>query len=475
MTGTMFHKIRRIHFVGIGGTGMCGIAEVLINLGYEVSGSDVSDGDSVRRLRRLGCRVAVGHDAANLGDAQVVVVSTAVPGSNPELSAARAAGVPVIPRAEMLGELMRMKFGIAVAGAHGKTTTTWLVSLVVDHAGLDPTIVVGGRLRALDTNARLGGGRYLVAEADESDGSFLRLSPTIAVITNLDREHLDHYGTMAAIEDTFVAFANKVPFYGAAILCLDDPGARSLLPRLNRRVITYGFSPEADVRATDRRREDGRSVFTVVAGGAALGEVRLAVPGVHNVSNSLAAASVGLELGIPFDRIREGLEHFTGIARRLEIRSDADDVLVVDDYAHHPTEIAATLAAAREWRPGRRLVVVFQPHRYTRTRDLGPEFGPALAKADRVVVTSVYAAGEPAIPGVSSAVVADAARAAGHANVSSVDGWEDAVDLILPETRPGDVVLTLGAGDVWKAGDLLAARLAASRAVVPARSSGGGR
>jgi UDP-N-acetylmuramate--alanine ligase len=388
------------------------------------------------------------------------------------VAAARTAGIPVIPRAEMLGELMRMKFGIAVAGAHGKTTTTWLVSLVVDHGGLDPTIVVGGRLRALDTNARLGGGRYLVAEADESDGSFLRLSPTLAVITNLDREHLDHYGSMSAIEETFAAFANKVPFYGAAIVCVDDPKVRALLPRLTRRVITYGFSADADVRARDRRREDGCSVYTVEHAGGALGEVRLAVPGDHNVTNSLAAVCVGLELGIPFDRIREGLQQFSGIARRLEVRSDADDVLIVDDYAHHPTEIAATLAAAREWQPGHRLVAVFQPHRYTRTRDLGPEFGPALAKADRVVVTSVYAAGEPAIPGVSSAVIAEAARAAGHSAVSAVDSWEDAVDLILPETRPGDVVLTLGAGDVWKAGDLLAARLAASRAVVPARSSG---
>jgi UDP-N-acetylmuramate--alanine ligase len=373
----------------------------------------------------------------------------------------------------MLGELMRMKFGIAVAGAHGKTTTTWMVSLVVDHGGLDPTIVVGGRLRALDTNARLGGGGYLVAEADESDGSFLRLSPTIAVITNLDREHLDHYGTMGAIEDTFVEFANKVPFYGATIVCLDDPRARALLPRLTRRVITYGFHPQADVRARDRRREDGRSVFTVEHAGGVLGEIRLAVPGDHNVTNSLAAVCVGLELGIPFDRIREGLEQFSGIGRRLEIRSDADEVLIVDDYAHHPTEIAATLAAAREWRPGQRLVAVFQPHRYTRTRDLGPEFGPALAKADRLVVTSVYPAGEAPIPGVSSLVIAEAARAAGNANVSSVDSWEDAVDLILPETRPGDVVLTLGAGDVWKAGDLLAARIAASRDVVPMKSSGG--
>jgi len=470
----MFHKIRRIHFVGIGGTGMCGIAEVLANLGFEVSGSDLADGDSVRRLRRLGCRVSLGHDAANLGDAQVVVISSAVPESNPEVRAAREQAIPVIPRAEMLAELMRMKFGIAVAGAHGKTTTTWLVSLVVDQGGLDPTIVVGGRLRALDTNARLGRGSYLVAEADESDGSFLRLSPTLAVITNLDREHLDHYGSMERITETFAAFANRVPFYGAAIVCVDDPRVRELLDRLERRVITYGFSPDAEVRAERRRREGDRTVFTVVQEGREVGEVSLAVPGDHNVRNALAAVCVGLELGIPFERIRDGLADFSGISRRLEVRSDADDVLVVDDYAHHPTEIAATLAAAREWKPGRRLVVMFQPHRYTRTRDLGPEFGPALAAADRLVVTAVYPAGEAPIPGVTSARIVEAARAAGTENVSSVESWEDAVDLILPETRPGDVVMTLGAGDIWKAGDLLAARLAASPAGVPAKASGGG-
>lgn len=470
----MFHRIRRIHFVGIGGTGMCGIAEVLANLGYEVSGSDAADGDSVRRLRRLGCRVAIGHDAANLGDAQVVVVSTAVPPTNPEVAAAREAGVPVIPRAEMLAELMRMKFGIAIGGAHGKTTTTWLVSLVVDKGGLDPTIVVGGRLRALDSNARLGSGRYLVAEADESDGSFLRLTPTLAVITNLDREHLDHYGAMEKVEDAFAQFANRVPFYGAAIVCVDDPRVRALLPRLERRVIPYGFSEDAEVRAGERRLANGRTRFPVLHHGTVLGEVALAVPGDHNVRNSLAAVCVGLELGIPFDRIREGLEEFSGIGRRMEIRSDADDILVIDDYAHHPTEIAATLEAVRGWQVGRRLVAVFQPHRYSRTRDLAPDFGAPLAKADRVVVTAIYAAGEKPIEGVSSATIVEAVRAAGAANVTGVDSWEDAVDLILPETRPGDVVMTLGAGDVWKAGDLLAARLAASEAGVPARTSGGG-
>jgi UDP-N-acetylmuramate--alanine ligase len=470
----MFHKIRRIHFVGIGGTGMCGIAEVLANLGYEVSGSDLADGDTVRRLRRLGCRVAIGHDAANLGDAQVVVVSTAVPESNPEVAAARETSVPVIPRAEMLGELMRMKFGIAVAGAHGKTTTTWLTSLVVDQGGLDPTIVVGGRLRAFDANARLGSGRYLVAEADESDGSFLRLSPTLAVITNLDREHLDHYGTVERVEDTFAEFANKVPFYGAAIVCVDDPRTRALLPRLERRVITYGFSEDADVRAVDRRVEDGRTCFTVVHDGREIGRVRFAQPGDHNVNNALAATCVGRELGIPFERIRTALEGFTGISRRLEVRSDADGVLVVDDYAHHPTEIAATLRAVRGWQPGRRLVVVFQPHRFSRTRDLGPEFAPALGAADRLVVTAVYPAGEKPIAGVSSAVIVGGVEAVGGTEVTAVESWEDAVDLILPETRPGDVVMTLGAGDVWKAGDLLAARLAASQAGVPARISGEG-
>lgn len=462
----MFHKIRRIHFVGIGGTGMCGIAEVLANLDFEVSGSDLSDGDSVRRLRRVGCRVSIGHDGANLGDAQVVVVSTAVSRDNPEVVAARAAGVPVIPRAEMLAELMRMKVGIAVAGAHGKTTTTWLSSLVVDKGGLDPTIVVGGRLRAFDSNARLGQGRYLVAEADESDGSFLRLSPTIAVITNLDREHLDHYGSMEEIRRTFVEFANKVPFYGAAIVCIDDERVRDLLPDLERRIITYGFSEDAEVRAVDKRRVGARTLFRVHHHGEDLGEISLLVPGDHNVRNALAAVCIGLELGISFDDIRAGIADFTGIARRLEVRSEMDGLLVVDDYAHHPTEIEATLQAAREWHPDARIVVVFQPHRYSRTRDLAAEFGPPLSRADRVVVTSIYAAGEAPIPGVDASLIVDAVKAvkASGTEVSSVDHWEDAVDLLLPETRPGDVVFTLGAGDVWKAGDRLAARWAVSSA-----------
>ena len=470
----MFHNIRKIHFVGIGGTGMSGIAEVLVNLGFSVSGSDAADGDTVRRLQRLGCRVAIGHTAENLGDAQVVVVSSAVAPTNPEVRAARETGVPVIPRAEMLAELMRMKFGVAVAGAHGKTTTTWLASLVLDRGGLDPTIVVGGRLRALDTNARLGRGRFLVAEADESDGSFLRLNPTIAVVTNLDREHLDHYGTMEKLRATFVEFANRVPFYGAAIVCIDDAGVRGILPQLVRRVITYGFSDAAEVRAVQRRREGGRTRFVVTRHGAELGEISLGVPGEHMVRNALAAVCVGLEVGVSFDAIRTAIGEFSGIARRMEVRADVDDVLIVDDYGHHPAEIAATLAAAREWQPGRRLVAIFQPHRYTRTRDLAADFGPALAACDRAVVTAIYAAGEPPIEGVNSGLVADAARRAG-VNVSLVKSWEDAVDLILPETRPGDVVLTLGAGDVWKAGDLLAARLAASPATASARVAGRNR
>jgi UDP-N-acetylmuramate--alanine ligase len=471
----MFHKIRNIHFVGIGGTGMSGIAEVLANLGYEVSGSDLADGDSVRRLRRLGCRIAIGHTKENLGDAQVVVVSSAVNYGNPEVAAARDAAIPVIPRAEMLAELMRMKFGIAVAGAHGKTTTTWLCSLVVDKGGFDPTIVVGGRLRAFDSNARLGQGRYLVAEADESDGSFLRLSPTLAVITNLDREHLDHYGSMKNIRSTFVEFANKVPFYGATILCVDDPLARELLPDLERRVLTYGFSEEADVRAMNRRYESSRTVFTVAREGEVIGHISLAVPGDHNVRNALAAVAVGLELGISWENIAVALSEFSGISRRMEIRSEADGVLVIDDYAHHPTEIEATLSACRDVYADRRIVVVFQPHRYSRTRDLAPEFGAPLAKADRLVVTSIYPAGETPIPGVEAGTIVEAVASVGGPVVSTVDSWEDAVDLILPETRPGDVVLTLGAGDVWKAGDLLAARLAASRAGSPVKLSDEGR
>jgi UDP-N-acetylmuramate--alanine ligase len=473
-TEAMFHKIRKIHFVGIGGTGMCGIAEVLANLGYEVSGSDLADGDSIRRLGRLGCRLSIGHAPQNLGDAQVVVVSTAVRETNAEVVAARDAGIPVIPRAEMLAELMRMKFGIAVAGAHGKTTTTWLASLVLDRGGLDPTIVVGGRLRAFDSNARLGQGHFLVAEADESDGSFLKLNPTIAVVTNVDREHLDHYGSLETLRSTFVDFANKVPFYGATILCVDDPLARGLLGDLQRRVIPYGFSEDAEVRAGRKRQVGARTVFAVSRGEEELGEVSLAVPGDHNVRNALAAVAVGLELGVSFDAIREAIGEFSGIARRMEVRSEVDGVLIVDDYAHHPTEVRATLSAIREGWPDRRLVVLFQPHRYTRTRDVGTEFGPALRGADRVLITSIYPAGEEPIAGIDARIVVDAVRAAGHSDVRLIETWEDAVDLLAPETRPGDLVMTLGAGDVWKAGDLLAARLAASPAGVPIRTSSEG-
>jgi UDP-N-acetylmuramate--alanine ligase len=468
----MFHKIRKIHFVGIGGTGMCGIAEVLANLGYQVSGSDLVEGDSTRRLSRLGCRVAIGHAPENLGDAQVVVVSTAVREANPELLAARARAIPVIPRAEMLAELMRLKFGIAVAGAHGKTSTTWMTSLVVAQGGLDPTIVVGGRLRALDSNAKLGRGQYLVAEADESDGSFLRLFPTLAVITNIDREHLDHYGSFEKLTATFLEFASKVPFYGVAILCADDPATLGLSRELDRRVITYGFSEGANVRAAGRIMDNGRTSFRVFERDRELGEATLAVPGAHMVRNALAAVAVGLELSIPFEKIRAGLAEFGGIARRLEVRSDADDLLVIDDYAHHPTEIAATLAAVREWLAGRRVVVIFQPHRYSRTAALGKEFGPALAIADRVIVTSIYGAGEEPLPGVSASVVASSVEDSGG-RVSSVDGWEEAVDVILPEIRPKDVVLTLGAGDVWKAGDALAARWAASAGAQPVKLASG--
>lgn len=465
----MFHKIRRIHFVGIGGTGMCGIAEVLANQGYQVSGSDLSEGDSTRRLERLGCRIFMGHAAGNVEGAQVIVVSTAVSPTNPEVVAAKENGIPVIPRAEMLGELMRMKFGIAVAGAHGKTTTTSLTSLVVQRGGLDPTIVIGGRLRSLDSNAKLGQGGYLVAEADESDGSFLFLSPTLAVITNLDREHMDHYGTMEKVRETFIQFANRVPFYGAVVLCIDDPLARGLMPEIHRRVITYGFSEDAEIQALGRRMEGTKNRFTVMDRGKPLGLVTLAVPGVHNVKNALAAVAVGLELGIPFDKIRDGLADFTGIGRRMEIRSDAEGILVMDDYAHHPTEIDATLQAVGEGYPDRRRVVIFQPHRYSRTKDLGGLFGPALALAERVVVVPIYAAGEKPIPGVDSSVIVQSAKESGAKAVTGAESWEDAVDQLLPEIRPGDLVMTLGAGDVWKAGDLLAARWAASQAGSHAR------
>lgn len=453
----MLGRTRKIHFVGIGGIGMSGIAELLVNLGYDVSGSDVKRSSVTDRLETLGIRVAAGHAAANVQSADVVVVSSAIGADNPEVAAARASHVPVIPRAEMLAELMRIRYGIAVAGSHGKTTTTSMVALVLDRAGLDPTAVIGGRLSAFGSNARLGTGDYMVVEADESDRSFLKLSPSIGVITNIDREHMDSYGTWDNLQQAFADFANKVPFYGAVIACADDPAVRELVPRFTRRLITYALDAEADIIGHDMQLEAFSSTCTVTQrrSGAAdetIGPLRLRVPGRHNVLNALATVAVGIEVGIPFPRIAAGLGEFLGAERRFQTLGEAHGVLVVDDYGHHPTEIAAVIAAARAG-IGRRVVAVFQPHRYTRTQQLMEAFGPAFEGADTVVLTDIYAAGEAPIPGITVDALADAIRRGSSAPVELVRKLDDVPAAVARLTRPGDLVITLGAGSIGVVGE----------------------
>ncbi len=448
----MFGKIQRIHFVGIGGIGMSGIAEVLVNLGYQVSGSDLRDSPTTQRLAGLGVLVTTGHDAHSVENAQVVVISSAVKGNNPEVVAARAAKIPVIPRGEMLAELMRMKYGIAIAGSHGKTTTTSMVAQVLSQGGIDPTIVIGGKLGAIGSNAKLGKGPFLVAEADESDGSFLLLNPTIGVITNVDREHLDHYKNLSEIMDAFAAFGNRVPFYGSVFVCMDDPNVASLRPRLKRQVRTYGTNPQVDIRGLELRVEGWRSYFRVRAFGQDLGDFSLGIPGHHMVLNALATIGVAMELGVERDVIRASLSNFTGADRRFQKRGERKGVVVVDDYGHHPTEIAATLRAARDGFPERRLVVAFQPHRYTRTQALLDEFGRAFFDADLVFVTDIYAASEPPIPGVTGRSVVDAILAHGQREAEYVARVEDLPQALDAATRPGDLVVTLGAGSITGVG-----------------------
>jgi len=450
----MFRKARHVHMVGIGGTGMCGIAEVLINLGYPVSGSDLASNVATRRLKRLGAKVRSGHKAAFVHGTDVVVTSSAVGEDNPEVIEARRLGIPVIPRAEMLAELMRLKYGVAVGGAHGKTTTTAMIAEVLTHAGLDPTVVIGGRVGKLRSGAKLGFGELMVAEADESDGSFLKMKPTIAVVTNIDREHLDHYRDLAEIQDTFAEFLSRVPFYGAAVVCLDDPNVRDILPRVDRKTITYGLSSDADVAATDVEVKGFDSTYVARADGKKLGKVTLAQPGRHSVYNSLAAVAVGLELDVPFKKIAEGLALFRGVDRRLHRRGQAFGATVIDDYGHHPTEIAATLAAIREGF-GSRTVVVFQPHRFSRTRALLEEFGGAFFLADQVIVTDIYAAGEKRLNGINGSVVADALVRHGHPSVTYQSEMAAIPSLLRELLQPGDILVTLGAGDVWKLGDEL--------------------
>ncbi len=467
----MLGKTRRVHFIGIGGSGMSGIAELLANLGYVVTGSDEKRSSVTHRLSELGVGVTEGHSASHIGEADVVVVSSAVKPSNPEVVEALSRRIPVIPRAEMLAELMRLRYSIAVAGAHGKTTTTSMIALVLERAGLDPTAVIGGRLSAFGSNARLGRGPLMVAEADESDRSFLKLFPTMAVVTNIDYEHLDSYGGFEDLQQAFVDFANKVPFYGAVITCADDPHLAAIVPRLTRRVVTYGLESEwADISARDIQLGPMSVTATITrrqSGGVSPGALRLNVPGRHNLLNALATVAVGLELDVPFERIASGLEEFKGAERRFEVRGEANGVLVVDDYGHHPTEIAAVLAAAKTL--NRRIVVAFQPHRYSRTAALLDTFGPALAGADHIVLTDIYSAGEDPLPGATLEQLAASVRAAVSAPVDIVPVIDDVPPALARLAWPGDVVITLGAGSIGTVPDRLIGLLTRAEASAIAR------
>ena len=459
----MLGRTRRIHFVGVGGIGMSGIAELLVNLGYDVSGSDAKTSDVTDRLASLGVRIATGHDGLQVGNADVVVTSSAIQAGNPEVEEARRRSIPVIPRAEMLAELMRLRYGIAIAGAHGKTTTTSMVALLMERAGLDPTAVIGGRLSAFGSNARLGRGDYMVVEADESDRSFLKLTPAIAVITNIDREHMESYGSWDALQQAFVDFANKVPFYGTVVACVDDEAVRTLVPRMTRRVVTYGFEKSgAAVTGHGMTLEAFGSRCRVtqgkpLGGSVDLGPLTLRVPGRHNLLNAIGAVAVGLEVGIPFPQIARGLEEFRGAERRFQLRGEERGVMVVDDYGHHPTEIAAVIAAARAGLD-RRVVVVFQPHRYTRTRDLLDEFGRALGGADAIVLTDIYAAGEAPIAGATAEAVAEVVRKTGRP-VTLVKALDDVPAAVARIARPNDLVITLGAGSIGTMPDRILAEL----------------
>ncbi len=457
----MFRPFQHIHFIGIGGIGMSGIAEVLANLGFRVTGSDQKKSEVTARLEELGCEITEGHAAENVGDAHVVVRSTAVRDDNPEITEARSRSIPVIPRAEMLAELMRMKpYTVACAGSHGKTTTTSMVATVLGVAGLDPTFVVGGIVRSYQSNARLGKSELMVVEADESDRSFLMLTPMIAVVTNIDREHMDYYHDMEDVRKCFTDFVNKVPFYGAAVLCLDDPHVQRVIPTVERRRVTYGLSAQADISGHGIAFDNSfGSSFTVWRGVEVLGRVTLRVPGKHNVYNSLAAIAVGLELDVPFETIAHALNEFSGADRRFQFKGDEQGVTVVDDYGHHPTEIKATLSAARISAPNRRIVVLFQPHRYTRTNDLMDEFASAFNNADVLFVTDIYAASESPIEGVNAEVLTQRIKSYGHKSAEYIGALENAPAIMADMVREGDLVITLGAGSVHRAGDQLLALL----------------
>lgn len=431
---------------------MSGIAEVLLNLGYEISGSDIASSDATSRLDDLGAAIHIGHAAKNIGNADVVVTSTAVRPENEEVIAARKRNIPVIPRAEMLAELLKMKFSIAVSGSHGKTTTTSMVATVLAHGGLDPTMVIGGKLASIGGNARLGDGEAIVAEADESDGSFLKLSPCIAVITNIDKEHLDYYRNLKDIREAFLKFANIVPFYGATILCVDDLNIKEIIPRIKRRIITYGLTQDSDYRAKDITFAGGSSIFSLYERNVLLGTIKLHAPGTFNVYNSLAAVAVAREMDISFPVVKEGLKDFSGVHRRLEVRGRKNDVTVVDDYGHHPTEIKATLLAARQIWSGR-IIVVFQPHRYTRTQALFSEFLTAFDNADILIMTDIYAASEEPISGVTAEKLCQEIKKSSQKDIRHFSNFDDIVDYLLKIAGPSDVILTQGAGNVWKIGE----------------------
>lgn len=445
-------RIKKLHFVGVGGAGMCGIAEVLLSSGYTITGSDLKLSEATDRLVRLGAVIQEGHRAEYVADAQVVVISSAIREDNPEVQYAKLRNIPVIRRAEMLGELMRMKFGIAIAGTHGKTTTTSMIGEVLTVAGFDPTVVVGGRVVNLQTNAQVGQSDYLVVEADEFDRSFLRLTPNLAVVTTLDADHLDTYHNLDEIKAAFVEFVNKVPFYGAVVICGDEANLRAIRPQISRPLIVYGVDPEADFTIRDCQFQGKNSRFVAWHGSQELGVISLQVPGLHNVKNALATVAVGLELDIPWSKIKSGLEQFRGVHRRFEILGVYNDIMIVDDYAHHPTEIVATLSAAHQGYPQRRIVAIFQPHLYTRTRDLFNEFGTALLNASLAVVLDIYPSREEPIEGISGELVVTAARKAGHSAIHYVPDKKQVAGYVTGLLRPGDLVITLGAGDVYRVG-----------------------
>lgn len=454
-------KIQRIHFVGIGGSGMSGIAEVLLTMGYTVTGSDMRESETVHRLRGLGGTIFIGHTAEQVLGADVVVKSTAVPNSNIELTTATEHKIPVIPRAEMLAELMRVKHGIAVAGTHGKTTTTSMIATCLHHADLDPTVVIGGRLDAIGSSARQGKGEFMVAEADESDGSFMLLAPTVAVITNIDPEHMSHWHTEKALVDGFFDFASKVPFFGFAALCVDHPTVRTLVPWMRRRVVTYGLSADAQIRGIPLRTEGVRTRFAIEAHGEALGEIELAMPGRHNIANATAAVAVGLELDIDFASLQAALHGFTGVDRRFSVRAEVGSpaITLIDDYGHHPVEIEATLQGARDAFPDSRIVAVFQPHRYSRVADHYKEFCASFSRADVTMVLPIYAAGEKPIPRIHHHRLLGDIQAESCPAALAAESLDEAVDQLAEIARPGDVIVTLGAGTVTRIHGALAPRL----------------